>query len=185
MGLGELLAARGEEGFDIVGHDEGRLRIPAHELLGGLDLGHAEGLPVGARGVVLGGGAVRDVRAADDERRVVAVLHRALGRGADLLRVTPVDALHRPAVRLVARAHVLRERELGLALDRDAVVVVVDDEVRDAQVPRDARRLTADAFHDVPVARDAEHVLAREGCAEAGLEHIFCPSASPTALPTP
>ena len=67
----------------------------------------------------------------------------------------PVHALHVPAVRLVAGRGVLGERDRGVVLDRDVVLVVDQREVAEPLRAGQRRRLAADALLDVAVGRDA------------------------------
>ena len=48
--------------------------------------------------------------------------------------VTVLDVLHVPAERLVARAHILGERDVGVAVDGDLVVIVQRNELAQALV---------------------------------------------------
>ncbi len=60
--------------------------------------------------------------------------------------------LHVPPVRGQAREVVLAvEGDRRAAVDRDAVVVVHDGQLAQAEVPRDRGRFLADALHQVPV----------------------------------
>jgi hypothetical protein len=52
-----------------------------------------------------------------------------------------VDVLHRPALRFEALADVLAGGEVGMAVDRDAVVVPQADEVAELQVAGQASPL--------------------------------------------
>ena len=54
--------------------------------------------------------------------------------------VGPVDVLDVPAVGLVARGDVLGERDVGVVLDRDLVVVVDQGQVAELLGAGDARR---------------------------------------------
>ena len=66
--------------------------------------------------------------------------------------VTVGDVLGVPAVGSVPREHVLSERQMRLAVDRDVVVVVQDDEATQAQVARQRRRLRTDTLLQTAVA---------------------------------
>ena len=97
--------------------------------------------------------AVADVAVHDDEGGPPAA---ALGRleGAvehgEVVRVP--DARDVPAVGDEAGGHVFAEGELGVALDRDVVVVVDPAEVVELEVPGQRRRLAGDALHEAAVA---------------------------------
>ncbi|MBW3609725.1 MAG: NAD(P)H-hydrate dehydratase, partial [Actinobacteria bacterium] len=82
--------------------------------------------------------------------------------------VDVVDALDVPAVGLVAGTDVLTERDLGVTLDRDLVVVPQQDEVAQLLGAGQAARLGADALLQVAVGGDApdgvvEYRLTRRG----------------------
>ncbi len=57
-----------------------------------------------------------------------------------------------PTVAFEAQGDVLGERQIGFAFDRDLVVVVHPDEVRELQVAGDRSGFARDAFHQVAVA---------------------------------
>ena len=143
-GLLGLAALDGLPGVldDLVGDVEGPVGVEAEHLLGRGDLVGAERGAVRLAGVLQGRGGPGDDRAQVDERRPAGL---GLGRlerleeGADVLVVAlavvgPVDVLHVPAVRLVALGDVLAERDRGVVLDRDAVVVVQHDQVAELLV---------------------------------------------------
>ena len=110
-------------------HVERRLGRPAVDLLRQSDLLLAERRSVGAGAVLLVGGAGGDVGAADDQRRSVIDRHRRARGVLDALDGEVLaEVLDVPAVGLVTRADVLAEGELGVALDRDVVVVVEGDQ---------------------------------------------------------
>src|SRR5690606_21568465 len=71
-----------------------------------------------------------------------------------------------PAVGRVAPEHVLAERDLGLAVDGDPVVVVEDDQLAETQMAGERRCLAAHALHEVAVRGD--HVRAVVYDLEAG-----------------
>ncbi len=72
--------------------------------------------------------------------------------GGDVVAVG--DPLGVPAVGVEALRHVLRERHRRRAVELDVVVVVQDDQLAEAQVAREARRLRGDALLQVAVAGD-------------------------------
>ena len=94
----------------VVGDDEGLLGVEAEHLLRRGELVGAERGAVDLAGVLLAGGRPADDRLQDDDRRLVGLALGGLDRGVqlgDVLDVLagllPVDRLHVPAVRLVAR----------------------------------------------------------------------------------
>ena len=161
------LAATGADALrevldDTVGDEELGVLGPAVEPLRLLHALGTERLSVRLR-CVLDGRAVADVAVHEDQRRPLVLrlenLERALGR-LEVVRVG--DRRHVPAVRGEARRDVLREREVRVALDRDAVRVVDPAEIREALVRRERRRLGRDAFHHAAVAGLGVHVEVEE-----------------------
>ena len=64
------------------------------------------------------------------------------------------DMLHIPVPGQEARRNVVGKRQRRVALNRDVVVVVKPDEVRQSEVPGNRRRLVGNTFHQVAVAAD-------------------------------
>src|SRR5262245_26748255 len=64
-----------------------------------------------------------------------------------------------PALRLEARAAILRERDLRCAVDGDVVVVVEVDELAEPVRAGYRRRLVRDALHEIAVGADAVHAV--------------------------
>ena len=104
-----------------------------------------------------------------DERRLVGdrlgVLDRLQDAG-DVLAA--LDLLDVPAVGLVAGGDVLGQRDVGVVLDGDLVVVVEDDQVAQLLAAGDRGRLGGDALLDVAVGGDdvdevVERALTRRG----------------------
>ncbi len=116
--------------------------------------------------------AGRDVRAQDDHARASGLLLRRLD---GLLHAVEPDVLaevlHVPAVGLVAHADVLGEGECRVALDRDVVVVVEDDQAAEAQVPGERAGLRRHAFLQVTVGDDRVGEVADEVLVEARRQH--------------
>ena len=118
--------------------------------------------------------AGRDVRPDDDHARLV---RRALGGVDGGLEAVEADVLAEvldvPAVGLVALADVLAEGERGVALDRDVVVVVEDDQPAEAEVPGQRAGLGGDALLEVAVGGDHVRVVADHLLVEAGGEQAL------------
>ena len=100
------------------------------------------GLLLGAAGVGVGSGrpgvdgAVADDRLHRDERRLPLVGDALGDGGVDRIEIVPVlDRERVPAEGRVARHPVLGEGELRVAVDRDVVVVVEEDEIVELEVP--------------------------------------------------
>ena len=128
---------------------------PAEALLGELHLFLAEWGAVGLGRVLLVRAAVRDVRAHDDQRRPVRDAPGGGERRIECAEVVAVrHALHVPAVALEPLRRVVREREIGLAVDGDAVVVVDPDQTAELQMAGERAGLVRHALHQVPVGRE-------------------------------
>src|SRR5699024_7927731 len=161
LGRGALGAAAGV-GEHVVVDLELLLRIEADDLLQAGDALGAELRAVhGVAAGQLGDGPADDGAQADEgrlvgdllrledlglERRDVLDVGRAVGAAVD-----PVHGAHVPAVGLVARGGVLGERDRGVALDGDLVVVPQDDEVAQLLGAGDRAGLAADALLEVAV----------------------------------
>ncbi len=83
------------------------------------------------------------------------------------------EVLDVPAVGLVALADVLGERQRGVALDRDVVVVVEDDQLAEAEVAGERRGLGRDALLEVAVGGDHVREVAEQLLAVAGDQHAL------------
>jgi hypothetical protein len=83
------------------------------------------------------------------------------------LYASSARAIAFPAVRLEPGGHVLAERQLGAAFNRDLVVVVDPAQVRQLEVAGERCGLAGDAFHQVAVA--ALHVHVKVEQLEPGL----------------
>ncbi len=141
------------------------VRVEAEDLLGGGDLVVAQRRAVHAAGVHLRRRGIADDRAHRDERRLVG---DGLGRLDRLLDADDVlaalDLLHVPAVGAVAGRDVLGQRDVGVVLDGDLVVVVEHDQVAELLGARQRRRLAGDALLDVAVGGDhVDEVVERAG----------------------
>ena len=120
-------------GVDLVGDLEGAVG-PADRLARGGDLGLTQGGAVDVARALLVGGARTDHGAADDEAGALGLGLGERDGSIDRAHVVPVDRLdHVPAVGTEARGGILGEPALHLAVDRDSVGIVEDDEL--AQFP--------------------------------------------------
>ncbi len=171
----------------VVGHVERAVRIPAAGLLGQLHLVRPERRPVRLLGVLLVRAAEADMGADGDDGRPVVGLGGIDG-GRDRGDVVAVlDPLGVPAVGLEAGEHVLAERPRRRAVERDAVVVVEDDELAQLQVAGQRAGLGGDPFLHVAVAGDDVGPVVDDvvpGPVEL-LRQRRSAMAMPTALPRP
>ncbi len=175
-GRGELLGAAIHVGPHVVRHEEVRVLRPAVGALREADLLLAERRAMRLRRVLRVRRAVRDVRAHDHDARPRIGLGGGDGAAQRLERPGVVEALDVPAVGGEARADVLRERERGVALDRDVVVVVEREQLAEAEVPRERGGLRGHALHEVAVRDDrvdpvVDDLVAR--AVEARREHAL------------
>ena len=118
---------------------------------------------------LVGAGQPMMVRTAMKDGRCVsacAAAMRLLERDDVLTRVDPLGV---PAVGLVAGQDVLAERDGGVVLDRDVVVVVEDDQVAQLLVSGERRGLARDAFLHAAVADDDVDVVVEQRCAGRGV----------------
>ena len=133
------------------------------------DLLGAERGAVGGRRSLLVGRPVADRRPARDQRGPGLVARGGEGRG-DRVGVVTVDAHGAPAAGREPRQRVVAGRERGRAVDRNAVVVVEDDQSAQAKVARERYRLVADALHQAAVSGDGVGVVIDQRRTEPGRE---------------
>ena len=124
---------------------------------------------MGCRGSLLVRGAEADDGPAADQARP-RVGERFLDRAVDIVGVEPVAFARVPLRRLVPRDNVLIARELGRAVDGDAVVVPQHDQPAELQMPGEPDRLVVDALHQAAVAGDDEGAVVDQLVAVNGVE---------------
>ncbi len=145
---------------DAVGNVEFLVLRPAVVALGELDFFLAERLAVGRAGVLLVRRAIGDVAVHDDECRAVGGLLEDVQGAFEHFKVVRVaDARHIPAVTDETGGDILAERQLGVAFDRNLVVVVNPAEIGKLQMSRERGRFAGNAFHHVAVAARGVHVV--------------------------
>ncbi len=148
--------------------------VEPEDLLDGGQLVGTQCRSVDLAGVLLLRARPADDGLQDDQRRLV---RDALRRDDRIVQrdhvfavdagLLPVDDLHVPVVSLVARLHVLGERDVGVVFDRDLVAVINRNEVAELLVAGERGCLAAHALLEVSVARDhVDEVVER---ARAGL----------------
>ena len=143
-----------------VGHVKRLLTGPAEILLREPQLLFAEGCSVRVRRALLVGTSVADVRLHEDERRPVRLGLGRRDRRVDRVEVFGVlDLLNVPVVGPESSRHILGEGQIRRPVDRDIVGVVQVDELPEAEMPRQRRRLVGDALHEVAVRADAVRVV--------------------------
>ena len=114
-------------------------------------------------GVGLVGRAVADHRLHDDHGRLVGHGLRLLDGLAEAVQVVHVGyVLHMPAVRLEALAHVFAERQVGVAVDGDGVVVVEIDQLAQLEEARDGGGFGGHAFHEVAVGAEGVGIVVHD-----------------------
>src|SRR6185437_14608326 len=132
--------------------------VEAEDLLGRGHLVGTQRRAVRGAGVLLVRRGPADDGPQRDERRRAPVVARCLDgvvQRLDVLGVAagpaPANPLHVPAVGLVPGRHVLGLGDVGVVLDRDAVVVVDHHQVAELLVGRERGGLVGDALLDVAV----------------------------------
>ena len=127
-------------------------RWPVQDRLGPGDLLGPEWCAVGRGGVLLGRCRRADDRPEANQRRLRR-LRRGVGEGGvDRLEVVAViDMQHAPAEGAVALLDIIGERDLGVAVDGDVVVVVHHGQLAELQVAGERGGLIADTLHHVAV----------------------------------
>ena len=176
--VGGVLAGVGHDG--VVDGERGVLE--AQQLLHRADLVATQLGAVDAVVAGLVGQRPADDRGDLDEVRLVLDRARLLDdvvELGDLLLVRgeavgEVDVVRVPAVRGVARLDVLGERDLGVALDRDPVVVVEQEQVAQVLGGGQRGRLGGDALLHAAVTGDAVDVVVEDRLARDGarVEHL-------------
>ena len=150
--------ARGDGPTEVLervgGHEEVAVGVPAVELLGAADLVLAECRAVGLGTVVLGGGAVADMRSNRDQARPRV---RLGGRdcGVDRGNVVAVfDSRRVPAIGVEPLQHVLVERHRRRPVELDVIVVVEVDQLAQTEVAGQRSRLGRDPFLEIAIRAD-------------------------------
>src|SRR5437762_853362 len=172
MALGPLAARRLAARADLAPGGEDRLGdfertvVPAELLAGARDLLLAERRAVRGGGARLGRRAVADNRLAGDHRRLVGDVACLADGAGDGVGIVPVYPLHMPTRGGEALLVVVRGRERGRPVDRNAVVVVQHDQPAKSEMAGQGGGLLADAFHQAAVAGDDVGIVIDDIAAE-------------------
>src|SRR5262249_50168576 len=95
----------------------------------------------------------------NDQRRPVGRVEKGAEGPVQHLQVIGVaDTRDVPAVANEAGGHVVAERQFGVPLDGDAVVVIDPAEVGELQVAGEGGGFGRDAFHDTAIATQGVHI---------------------------
>src|SRR5581483_2789669 len=125
-----------------------RLVSPVELFAGSGDLFVPEGLAVNGFRPLLGGRAESDDGLAHDERRTAALrLRRPDGRRNGLRIMTVHAGDHMPVIALEAPRGVILEPSRNLAVDRDSVVVVKDDQLAEPECAGQRAGFVRNTFH--------------------------------------
>ncbi len=155
VGLPTALDQPAGMGDDVVADLEALVRVEAEDLLGGGDLFGAQRRAVHPAGVHLGRRRVADDGPQRDERRFVGHLLRRLHCFFYADDVLPaLDLLDVPAVGPVAGRGVLSQRDVGVVLDGDLVVVPDHDQIAQLLSAGQRGGLAGHALLDVAVGGD-------------------------------
>src|SRR5262249_42849323 len=131
--------------------DDERLVGPFDRLARGSHFVRSQRFAVSRRGSLLVRSTPADDSPATQERRTLRFRARSAEGGGARIRIVPVAIDDLPAVGLETLCRVVPEPTVHSAVDGDAVVVVTDDELPEAQGTRERARLVRDAFHQAPV----------------------------------
>jgi hypothetical protein len=144
----------------ILRNEERLHRRVSERSLRQLDLVGAERRAVRLRGVHLVRTAIRDVGSNDDEARTVGLPLCGINRAVEDVEIVDVgDSQHLPPVGLEPLLRIVAEGELGVALDRDVIVVVEPDQLSKPKVAGERCSLVRHSLHHVAVARDEVGVV--------------------------
>ena len=113
--------------------------------------------------------AEADDRPAADQARP-RIGERFVDRAADVIGVEPVALNNMPFRGLVARDHIFVARQLGRAVDGDAVVVPKDVQPAELQVAGETHGFVVHPLHQAAVAGDCEGAMIDELVAVNGVQ---------------
>src|SRR5581483_5387610 len=128
-------------------------------LLGGVQFLVAKRLPVRLGRILFMRRAKSNMCAANDQRRLWMYLG-GLNSGIHRVNVVAVfDFVDMPAVRGKTRRTILRERQIGGAVNRNAIVVIKINQTPQLEMARQRRGLRSDAFHQIAVRDDGVNMM--------------------------
>src|SRR5580658_7272209 len=116
-----------------------------------------------AGGIHLVWAAIADMRPDLDEGRagrLCLCILDSLTDGGGIIAVR--QYLDVPAKGFKSFCHVFGERDIGVTLDGDMVVVIEEDEIAELKVTGDRTGFGTDAFHQVAVAADAVDTIVEQ-----------------------
>ena len=144
-------------GLDVLRDLEGRMR-PAQMLPCCVGVGLEDASAMGAARAFHARDAAADDGPAGDHRRPRIGL-RLLDRGANRLGVVAVHLLHVPAADAEAGGHVVGQRDVDRTVVGHAIIVPQEDELAEAQMPRQRDHLLPDALLQAAVADQSVGVM--------------------------
>ncbi len=171
VGTFAALADRAPGVQHIVGNFE-RAVVPAQRLLGASQLFGAQRFAVRLGGAGACRRAETDGGLAGDQRRPIGFLGLCDGLG-NRLGIVAVDLHCVPAMGLEARHLVDAVSQAQRPVDRDAVVVIEENQLRQLEMAGHGHRFVTDALHQVAVR--AQHIgeMIDHLAAELGREHAL------------
>ena len=153
--------AVGEDVVDFLRHEETLFGVESESPLHPGDFLRAERCAVGVGGILFRRCAEADVGRGDNHHGLTDdFLGAAIGL-LDFVVVVSVAGEDLPAVALESFLHVVVQRERGVALDRDVVRVVDEDEVVEFHRTRPTAGLVRNALLQVAVAAEDPRAVAR------------------------
>ena len=134
--------------------------IPAIAGFGGTNFLLAERFTVRGGGILFVRRAIGNMAIHNDQRGAFVFFERRRKGLLQLLKIIGIaNALHIPVIPHKARRHVFSERQRRVALNGNAVIVIDPDQIAEAQVPGQRRRLAGDAFHHAAIAAQRHNVM--------------------------
>ena len=143
---------------------KGLISRKTHDSFGGCDLLVLDRIAVGAGRVRRRGSRGCDDRADNEKRRLVRDIHGPPNSRFECVEIFTdlAQFLDVPAVRPEAVPSTIAQRDLGLAVDRDVVVVVAKNHLAEAEMAGKRCGLMTDALREVAIAGDTEDVMVED-----------------------
>src|SRR5208283_531838 len=142
-----------------LGHIKFRVFGPAVIPLGKTDLFFAQGFAMSASCVLFMRCPVSDVTVDNDQRGAIFGVLKGSECASQSLKVVCIaNARYIPPVSKKACRNVFGERKVGIALNRDVVIVVNPTEIREPPMASQRGCLAGDAFHHATIPAERVHI---------------------------
>ena len=146
--------------------------MPAEAFAHALDFVHAQRCAVGVVGAGLGRRAITDGGFTRDQRWLVRCLGFFDG-GFDSGGIVTVDRLCIPVGRFKARALVIAQRQVGIAINTNFVVIPHHDQLAQLQMAGHGNGLLGNAFHQAAITGNGVGVVIDKVVAVTRVHHLF------------